>query len=63
MFSSWRSALQFEDLSGAETLGVVTQHSNVPLESYWFCCEAVRKVWGHGINLRPMGKLLRPTRP
>jgi len=28
---------------------------DVPLENYLFFLETVRRVWGHGLNLRPMG--------
>jgi hypothetical protein len=28
-----------------------------------FYLETVRKVWGQGVNLKPMGKLVKPKRP
>jgi len=34
---------------------------DVPLENYWFYLETVRKVWGKGIDLRPMGQLNLPS--
>lgn len=33
---------------------------DVPLENYVFYLETVRKLWGHGINLKPMGQLEVP---
>jgi uroporphyrinogen decarboxylase len=41
---------------------------DVPLENYCFFLEMVRQVWGHGLNLRPMGlvqpkPVLEPERP
>jgi uroporphyrinogen decarboxylase len=32
---------------------------DVPLENYLFYLETVRAVWGHGVNLRPMGQVVR----
>ncbi len=30
---------------------------DVTLENYWFYLEKVRELWGHGVNLKPMGEL------
>ena len=30
---------------------------DVPLENYMFYLETARQVWGHGLNLKPMGRL------
>jgi len=32
---------------------------DVPLENYLFYLETVRAVWGHAINLKPMGRLVK----
>jgi uroporphyrinogen decarboxylase len=32
----------------------------VPLENYLFYLETVRKVWGHNVALKPMGRLVQP---
>jgi uroporphyrinogen decarboxylase len=31
----------------------------VPLENYTFYLEKVREVWGHSIDLKPMGELTK----
>jgi uroporphyrinogen decarboxylase len=33
---------------------------DVPLENYMFYMETVRRVWGKGANLKPLGKLVAP---
>jgi uroporphyrinogen decarboxylase len=30
---------------------------DVPLANYLFFLETIREVWGHGVNLKPMGKV------
>ena len=35
---------------------------DVPLENYLFYLETVRAVWGHTINLKPMGRLASASR-
>ena len=32
---------------------------DVPLENYWYYLERVREIWGHGMNLKPVGALDR----
>jgi uroporphyrinogen decarboxylase len=34
---------------------------DVPLENYLFFLETIRAVWGHGVNLKPMGKVKAST--